>query len=234
MPGGSAVHAPDAARSCGRRFQVSKRAHKLCDTVNGTGARRMKDAVFLADLRCDGQAYGGCEMECLIFWKEAWLKRVGAAEVRVDAAIQRTAADEAARLDSVVALSARPPEKQNPSQAPVYRCQATQMPVATKRLSQWDPRQYVDDVRSGNAGLGEIAAGLFFLIYETVASSGLGLGSFLKWSYDAVQRVRGGTPYPSPRREAAEEFAHAVRPPGPASRRTGQGQDALGRPGDRE
>ena len=57
---------PQMLRYCGQRFQVSKRAHKLCDTVHGTGARGLTASVFLDDLRCDGQVYGGCEMECLI------------------------------------------------------------------------------------------------------------------------------------------------------------------------
>ena len=38
--------------------------------------RLMKSAVFLADVRCDGSAHDGCQRNCLIFWKEAWLKPV--------------------------------------------------------------------------------------------------------------------------------------------------------------
>jgi hypothetical protein len=54
--------------------------HKLCDTAFGTGGRRLTDAVFLDDLRCDGEVYGGCEMRCTVVWKEAWLRRADADE----------------------------------------------------------------------------------------------------------------------------------------------------------
>ena len=40
------------------------------------GAWRM--AVHLDETRCDGQGHGGCQAGCLLFWKEAWLKRVAA------------------------------------------------------------------------------------------------------------------------------------------------------------
>ncbi len=67
---------PEMFQYCGRRFQVFKRAHKTCDPPNGLAARRMASGVHLASVRCDGMAHGGCQAGCLIFWKEAWLKRV--------------------------------------------------------------------------------------------------------------------------------------------------------------
>src|SRR4051812_26268461 len=68
---------PQMFNYCGKRFRVFKRAHKTCDTVYPVRGRRMNAAVHL-ETRCDGQAYGGCQAGCLIFWKDAWLKRVGA------------------------------------------------------------------------------------------------------------------------------------------------------------
>src|SRR5689334_14159041 len=67
---------PEMFAYCGKRFQVYKRAHKTCDPPNGMKGRRMDRAVHLLDIRCDGAAHGGCQAGCLIFWKEAWLKRV--------------------------------------------------------------------------------------------------------------------------------------------------------------
>src|SRR5215475_6681727 len=67
---------PQMFRYCGQRFRVYKRAHKSCDTISGKYfGRRLSDGIHL-DLRCDGQAYGGCQAACLIFWKEAWLKPI--------------------------------------------------------------------------------------------------------------------------------------------------------------
>ena len=73
---------PQMFKYCGQRFQVYKRAHKTCDTVNPVAGRRLADGIHLS-LRCDGQAYGGCQAACLIFWKEAWLKPVDAEGVKV-------------------------------------------------------------------------------------------------------------------------------------------------------
>src|SRR5678816_2689830 len=55
---------PQMFKYCGKRFQVYRRAHKTCDTVNQTGGRRMADTIHL-ELRCDGAAYGGCQAGCL-------------------------------------------------------------------------------------------------------------------------------------------------------------------------
>ena len=62
---------PQMFKWCGQPFQVFSRAHNTCDTVTGakTGewlGRLLLNAVHL-DLRCDGEAYGGCQAGCLIF-----------------------------------------------------------------------------------------------------------------------------------------------------------------------
>ena len=67
---------PQMFKWCGQRFQVYKRAHKTCDTVTGDYVGRQLPNGIHLDLRCDGQAYGGCQAACLIFWKEAWLRPV--------------------------------------------------------------------------------------------------------------------------------------------------------------
>ena len=41
--------------------------------------REMPDTVFLDELRCDGGGHGGCEADCLIFFKLQWLKPVAPA-----------------------------------------------------------------------------------------------------------------------------------------------------------
>ena len=60
---------------CGQRLRVGGRGDNVCDTIEQRGARRLPDAVYLEDLRCSGASHGGCEAECRIFWKEAWLRR---------------------------------------------------------------------------------------------------------------------------------------------------------------
>src|SRR5262249_100695 len=67
---------PEMLQYCGKRYRISKSGHKTCDTVLSYQVRRMTDAVHLENLRCDGRAHGGCQANCLLFWKNAWLKPV--------------------------------------------------------------------------------------------------------------------------------------------------------------
>ena len=67
---------PEMLEYCGQRFQVLKSAYKSCDTVSGRYiGLSLKDGVHLGP-RCSGLHHGGCQAQCLIFWKEAWLKPV--------------------------------------------------------------------------------------------------------------------------------------------------------------
>lgn len=180
---------PQMLEYCGQRFQVQKRAHKVCDTVNGTGARSLSNAVILEGLRCDGVAYGGCEMRCTIIWKEAWLKRV------TDGQDMQPSPSSTCSESDIWAGTRRPQEGEG-GEGPLYRCQAVQLPFATQQLPRWALWQYVEDYRSGNARISQILSSLFALLTHDLAESGLGFGSALRSAYDAIQRVRGGTPYP--------------------------------------
>ena len=174
---------PQMMQYCGQKLRVRKRAHKLCDTAHATGARSMTNAVFLESVQCDGKAFGGCEMGCQIFWKEAWLKRAGTAGSTQKPAV----CSEAGLWDAA---------KRREGDEDVYSCQATKMLEATRPLPRWKPGQYIEDYASGNAPLSQIVSGLLYVIYSSLVNSGLGFGSALRWAYDAFQKVRGGFPYP--------------------------------------
>lgn len=178
---------PQMLRHCGKKLQVSKRAHKLCDTAFGTGGRQLSDAVFLDGLRCDGEAYGGCEMRCTIIWKEAWLRRAEVNET------EGPSLPPPERLDVLVRAGTR---RSSPTSEPLYVCQATQLPTATKPLPWWKPAQYLEDYKSGNVRLSDIIARLGFLVYAELVATGVGLGFALRWIYNQIQAMRGGEPYP--------------------------------------
>ena len=143
---------PEMLQFCSRRFRVDKVAVKLCDTINWSGMYRMDHAVHLAGVRCDGQAHGGCQAGCLVYWKEAWLKRVDGdvAEAKSGPSL----VPPGRVLLDLVATTRKPADPAAPGEK-VYSCQATELlRAAPQWVRPWDLSQYVLDVRSGNAGLG--------------------------------------------------------------------------------
>jgi hypothetical protein len=140
---------PEMLQFCGRRFRVHKLAIKACDTINWSGVHRMDHAVHLAGVRCDGQAHGGCQAGCLIYWKEAWLKRVDADNQEAGPAWPPLPSPGCTRLE-LIAATHRPSADGDER----FSCQATElMRAAPELVPPWDLRQYVLDVRSGNIGL---------------------------------------------------------------------------------
>jgi hypothetical protein len=186
---------PQMFQYCGQRFKVFKRAHKTCDTVSGSYlGRRLSNGVHL-DLRCDGQAYGGCQAACLIFWKEAWLKPVNTNSSTVEP--QRgNAVNEVSVTEEDVSRGTRAQHQQTGSE-PKYVCQATQLLHFTTPLPWHDVRQYIEDYTSGNAALGRILRGFVYVCYYygTLAYRGK-LGEPARWLYDWFQASWGGVPYP--------------------------------------
>jgi len=190
---------PEMFAFCGQRFRVYKRAHKTCDTVFPVRGRRVNAAVHLKT-RCDGQAHGGCQAGCLIFWKEAWLKPIsrnlpGGAAPSVEAPSGDTSAASAARCtESDVWAGAQASDADGG--APVYECQATLLPYATTHLAWWDIRQYVEDYCSGNVGLWRIFRGIVYSTYYNLSQAGIGLGPAMRWFYDKFHVLWRGTQFP--------------------------------------
>jgi hypothetical protein len=159
----------------------------------------MNAAVHLEGMRCDGRAYGGCDAGCLIFWKEAWLKKVAGPIASGPASTQQTQPAMTVPLSGCTEEDVWAGTKATTSAdtpVPMYVCQATQVPAATEPLDWWDVRQYAEDLRSGNVGLGRMLNGFIYMGYRGLINAGIGLGRPLRWLYDAFQHLRGGVPYP--------------------------------------
>jgi hypothetical protein len=149
---------PEMLQYCGCTFRVFKRADKTCDNIAAWSIRRMKDAVHLDDLRCDGAAHGGCEAGCLIYWKEAWLKRVEGSSA---SSLKAPASDRPISMTSSTERLLAASRTVNSDNETVYFCQATEVRSFTSEMRWWDPRQYVRDIFSGNlsTGLGDGSRG---------------------------------------------------------------------------
>jgi hypothetical protein len=138
---------PEMLRYCGEVMTVYKVAHKLCDTISGTGMRRMEHAVHLTGARCDGSAHGGCQAACMLYWKTAWL------DPDVTGAVAIDPADE---VDVAGTQMLHRMTRAEGGDEPVrYRCQATEMlRAAPEPLPVRAVGQFVADVRTGNTSVG--------------------------------------------------------------------------------
>ena len=193
---------PEMFRFCGKRFQVHKRAHKTCDytTPYPYHTRRLDRTVHL-ETRCEGDAHGGCQAGCLLYWKQAWLRPVSGDPEKPVALSTQTPSER--DVDAVSSSGCGESEVwvrtqvSDPSGgAPTYVCQATQVPYATTPLAWWDVRQYLEDYWSGNVGFGRIVRGLSYSIYYHLSQAGIGLGPAMRWFYDKFHTVWGGTLFP--------------------------------------
>jgi hypothetical protein len=192
---------PEMFEFCGKRFRVLKRAHKTCDPPNGLTGRRMLNAVHLEEVRCSGAAHGGCEARCLMLWKEAWLERVAVGAVSVGAPRRPLSGgrspEASGRCTELDVFRGTQNQENGPdSDEPIFRCQSTDVSLATQPLHWWDLRQYAEDYTSGNVRLSQFLTAFLLFLFAHVVSAGLGVGSVLRWVYDTIQRMRNGTPYP--------------------------------------
>lgn len=138
---------PEMARHAGRRYTVSRRVDKICDTITYTGSRRMQQTVYLEDLRCDGSGHDGCQAGCKLYWKEAWLRRV-------DDDAEATVSSEADtdKLEQLAQSGSRTVRELDGAPTEVWRCQATEAVKASDHLGGYDLRQYWRELTNGNYG----------------------------------------------------------------------------------
>jgi hypothetical protein len=189
---------PEMFAYCGKRIRVYKRAHKACDTINPISSRRLPNSVLLGNLRCNGAAHGGCQAQCAIFWKEAWLKPLandGTSGGMAETATKNEAATNAGCTEADVWKAAK--AEGQPSDQARYRCQATDFPLYTTRLRLRHVDQYLEDYRSGNVTLKEMfQTGCYFLFKFIGRPKWEADGGTYAKLYDWFQHLRGGLPYP--------------------------------------
>ena len=157
---------PEMLQYCGKRYRIYKSAHKTCDTIESYCIRRMSNAVHLEGLRCDGQAHGGCQAACLLFWKTDWLKRVPSSSQGSD----RTSRESVKTEPEVLRRATRQRLPDGTASEDCYRCQATELVRATtevRRRERWNPFFYIRDMTSGNVRLRDF---LWFGALATVNS----------------------------------------------------------------
>jgi hypothetical protein len=116
---------PEMLEFCGGRFRVHLRVVKTC--TSGTGPSTMRafpddDVVVLEGLRCSGAAHDGCQKACMIFWREAWLRKVAPQSAPANPSPQ-SVEHLRARLKTNIAAN-------------IYFCQASELARAAPQLSR--------------------------------------------------------------------------------------------------
>jgi hypothetical protein len=215
---------PEMLQYCGKRFRVHKVAHKTCDNIQPWTMRAVKDAVHLTGLRCDGQAHGGCDAGCLIFWHEAWLKRVEEALVKDSQIVDCSLATPINPAPAESGTSIPVPEilqrasvkgKEPSTGEDIYSCQATDLREFTSHLSSWNLWQYVRDLRSRNLdrGLGDSKGERFLELLLGIIDV---FRVLLIEVFNKLQSVRSGVQYPHVR------ALPAAAPPGELNLKPGE------------
>jgi hypothetical protein len=139
---------PEMRSFTGRRFRVKARADRTF--AEKRGLRRMADTVHLDGVYCDGQAHDGCCRACLVFWKEAWLRRVaGPHEV--------PAAEDPPR-----------PFACKTREGDGYFCQATQLHVASEPLRGRHLSRHVSALWNENLSLVTLGHSFVVTAHDTV------------------------------------------------------------------
>ena len=196
---------PEMLQYCGHRFRVYKQAHKTCDNIKAWSMRSVKHAVHLTGVRCDGRAHGNCDAGCLIFWHEAWLKRIepdllkesqiaGSPMAGGESPTKSSTETAACTLESLHRATRKGADRASGEE--IFSCQATDLREFSADLPWWHIWQYVQDIRSGNLrrGLGGDSKSEMFL--ETLLGCVETLRALLIEAFNKFQALRKGVQYP--------------------------------------
>ena len=168
---------PEMAKYCGTVGTVFRCVDKIYDYGGRKDMRRLKDTVSIAGLRCDGGAHDGCQAQCYILWKTAWIKRTDVpATSWAEPPVERTGT-----IFSDIGIDHSFGStffKDDDATDGRYVCQFTNLVRASTRLRPSDPRQDFRPLIAGNL---------------TVMAFGVAMLTRL---FNAAQRLRGGIGFP--------------------------------------
>jgi hypothetical protein len=154
---------PEMLSFCGQRFRVAARALTVC--ISGPGSPRgfrNDDVVTLEGVRCSGEAHDGCQKACMIFWREAWLRKVESLDAR-----SRTDMGENACFHPNLKTSTGPK---------TYYCQASELSKSTEPLSrQQRLTTYINGLRVGNYTGRQMVKGICLWLFWRIRRTLMGV-----------------------------------------------------------
>lgn len=169
---------PEMAKYCGGVGRIFRSVDKIYDYGGAKDLRRMRNAVLLTGLRCDGSAHDGCQAHCYLIWKTVWLMRLDAGPGK-DISLDGGSTDRkppSMSIDESTRVAVVDPSKADARKQ--YTCQFTKLVDATAPMSARDPRQDLRALLEGNVTATAFAVALLTRLFRR------------------VQRWRGGADYP--------------------------------------
>jgi hypothetical protein len=138
---------PEMLPYVGTTLRVAVAVQKVCWHTEESSSRKMQDTVILDQLRCSGEGHSGCEAECRLYWKEAWLHPATLDLGESDPALEAADMAELARISHANTRGVRTFDG---VETEVHRCQYTDLVRASTPLGELEPSQYVGELRSRN------------------------------------------------------------------------------------
>jgi hypothetical protein len=154
---------PEMVALCGQRARVFRSLHRIFDYRKTRRMRHMDGAVLLNDVVCGGEHHGGCQAACLIAWKVAWLRRVQPSTVAQTPAVRGSSLPD----PLPVSFGTQPPQ---------YRCQLTQLSVASKSIDRQTLSDMFRPLVSGNVAPAAFAVGWLTNLFNDVQHWRRGVG----------------------------------------------------------
>lgn len=154
---------PEMVEFCGKNFRVARRVVKTCSfgTASTMLAFNTDDVVLLDGLRCSGADHDGCPKACMIFWREAWLRKV-----------EGTPAQSTSDSRDTERLRARLKTKASPT---TYFCQASELLKAAHELSRQERfANCRDEIQAGNCSPLEMAHRIGIWLFWRIRRAFLG------------------------------------------------------------
>lgn len=151
---------PEMVPFCGKRFRVARRVVKTCCYIDGgTNMRafRVEDVFTLEDVRCSGDAHDSCPKGCMVFWREAWLRKV-----QPDKAPSKVDSGESEQLTTRLKTL---------SGTGRYFCQASEILNVTRPLARRERLlKCLSEIRAGNCTtfqmIGRVSIWMFWRIWR--------------------------------------------------------------------
>ena len=182
---------PEMLEHFGKDFTVTARVERACDTVTYAGVRRLPDTVILDDARCNGSGHGGCQAQCRLYWKEAWLMLAADGT----AAREALAADGLDELERLVTANAT--AVGSTAEDKVFACQATELIRAGESVSWYDVGSFMRELTTRNVSPWRwVYVMVRIVLHEVGLRVGLTTRGFSPFRQDQLTATRADTTPP--------------------------------------